>query len=301
MPGPRTIDACIALLCLIWGSTWWAIRVSLQDLPPLTAAAARFLLAAVCMVPLVRLLGGREPGTPPPTWLWLALGLCNFAGSYGILYWTEQTVPSGIAAVLWAVFPVLMAIAGITILGEALSLRQLAGFLVAFLGVVAMYLGDLGGQRAEVLPHAALLLLSPVVSAAGTVLVKRFGSGHSSLRLNRNGMLFGALLLVLAALLLESAAPAHWTAAAIVATVYLALIGTCLSFGLYFWLLRSAPASRLALISYVTPILALGIGWVVGDGTLDLATLLGTGLIVTGIVLVVLRRRGGRPLEPRRA
>lgn len=288
---PLSIDLQIALLCLVWSSTWWAIRVSLRDLPPLTAAATRFLLAGAAMVPLVRWLGRREAGTPPPAWLWLTLGTTNFAGSYGILYWTEQTVPSGIAAVLWAVFPVLMAIAGVTVLGERLSPRQLLGFGVAFAGVVTMYLGDLGGDRSDVLPHAFLLLLSPVVSAVGTVLVKRFGSQHGSLVLNRNGMLFGAALLAIAALAFERDATANWTGTAIAATLYLALVGTSLTFGLYFWLLRRAPASRLSLISYVTPILALLLGYAVGDGTLDLATLFGAACIAAGIALVVVRSR----------
>lgn len=289
-PAPLVVDVLVVVLCLVWSSTWWAIRQGLEELPPCTAAAARFLLAGVVMVFAAAWLRRRESGAAPPAWLWLSAGVANFAVAYGILYWSEQRVPSGIAAVLWAVFPVLMAIAGHTLLNERLRPRQALGFLVAFAGVLAMFFGDLGGGD-DVLPSAALLLLSPVAAAVGTVLIKRHGSGCSSLLLNRNGMLAGGALLAGAAWLLERDAPATVGARAVVSTVYLAVVGTCLTFGLYFWLLRWARASRLSLISYVTPPLALGFGWLVGDGTLDAATLAGTGAIALGVAMVVRRDR----------
>jgi drug/metabolite transporter (DMT)-like permease len=297
-PSRGVVGVLVAVLCLIWSSTWWAIRVGLEDLPPLTAAAARFLLAGVLMIAVARLLRGREAGATPPLWLAGTMAACNFAISYGILYYTETTVPSGIAAVLWAVFPVLMALSGHWFLGERLTPRRAAGFLVAFGGVVTMYLGDLGGDRAAVLPHACLLLASPLAAAVGTTVVKRHGSAYSSLLLNRDAMLLGGAALAVAALLLEHDAPRAFTARAVGSITFLAVIGTSVTFGIYFWLLRSSQASRLSLVSYVTPCLALLLGWAVGDGTLDLPTLGGTALIASGIALVV--ARGGRAAMVRR-
>ena len=135
--------------------------------------------------------------------------------------------------------------------------------------------------------HALLLLLSPLASAIGTTLVKRHGPDCSSLELNRNGMLLGAALLCLGGLAFEETDPAAIGPRAIFATLYLALIGTCLSFGLYFWLLRWAQANRLSLIAYATAPLALLFGWLVGDGDLDATTLISTAAIVAGIVMVL--------------
>jgi drug/metabolite transporter (DMT)-like permease len=288
-PSPGRVSLSVLVLCLVWSSTWWAIRLSLLDLPPCTAAAARFLFAGALMTGAASALRGREHGTAPPPWLWVTMAVCNFAASYGILYATETVVPSGIAAVLWAVFPVLMAVSGHLFLGERVRPRQALGFLIATAGTVTMFCGDLGGQHEALLLPALLLLASPIVSAVGTTLVKRHGQGHSSLLLNRNAMLLGGALLAGAALLLERPATAVWSPRAIVATVYLGAVGTALTFGLYFWLLRWAQASRLGLISYVTPSLALLFGWLVGDGTLDAATLAGGGLVAVGIALVVSR------------
>lgn len=286
-PSPGLVRMLVAVLCVVWSSTWWAIRQGLEELPPLRSAAARFLIAGAVMSIAFARLAHREGGTPPPRWLWATMGVCNFALSYGILYWTETRVPSGIAAVLWAVFPILMATSGRLWLGERIRGRQACGFVLGAIGTAVMFAGDLGGDRAAVLPFALLLLLSPVVSAVGTTLVKRHGGGHSSLLLNRNAMLLGGVLLALAAAVFERDEPMHLGPRGIVATLYLALVGTCVTFGIYFWLLRSAQASRLSLISYVTPCLALAFAWLVGDGELDGRTLLGCACVALGIGLVV--------------
>lgn len=289
-PRTRLVPFLIVLLCAIWGSTWWAIRLCLAAQPPLSSAALRFVLAGLAMAIATPHLLRLDPKPAPATWLWLATGTCSFAGSYGVLYVAERVVPSGIAAVLWAIFPLLMAASGVFVLGERLRPAQLGGIVVSFLGILTVFGGDLGADGARdpnLLGMALLLLLSPCVSAIGTTLVKKFGQGTSSVLLNRNGMLFGALLLAVVAFTFESPLAMRWTLPTTVATIYLAVFGTTLTFGAYFWLLQRVPASRLAMISYVTPVLAVVLGVIVGDGTADRWLWLGTALVVIGVALVV--------------
>jgi drug/metabolite transporter (DMT)-like permease len=290
-PSPRSWrePALIALLCAIWSSTWWAIRVCLAEQPPCGAAALRFLLAGLTIAAAGPLLRRSDRATPPPAWLWLAAGALNFAGSYGILYVAEQTVPSGIAAVLWAVFPLLMAASGALWLGERLTRRQCAGFVVAFAGICTVFAGDFGDAAGHGAPLAAGLLLlgSPLVSAVGTTLIKRWGHDRSVYALNRNGMFVGALLLGAASLLRGESWSSTWSAPVVTATIYLAVCGTAFTFATYFWLLQRMPANRLSLISYVTPVLAVLLAAVVGDGALTAAVAVGTALVVAGIALVV--------------
>lgn len=288
---PWVVPALIALLCLVWGSTWWAIRICLLDQPPLSSAALRFCIAGAAMAALAPALHRRERAPAPPVWLWVTAGGLNFASSYGVLYTVEQFVPSGIAAVLWAVFPLLMAISGQCVLGERLAARQLLGFVVSFGGIVCVFGSGLGGLGEAHLGYALLLFVSPVVSAIGTTLVKRYGSGTSSVLLNRNGMLLGAAILAIAAFASEQPLAMAWTTRGVLATLYLALLGTAMTFGVYFWLLRTAPASLLSLITYVSPVLAMLLGAVVGDGDPSAGAWLGTLLVAVGIALVVVRRR----------
>src|SRR5262245_27831490 len=111
-PRPLRVLLLTALLCLIWGSTWIVIKEGLQSLPPFTSAAARFGIAAACMSLLAAWLGAREGGSAPSLGLSLILGCLNFAASYGIVYWSETRIHSGLASVLWAVFPLLQATLG---------------------------------------------------------------------------------------------------------------------------------------------------------------------------------------------
>ncbi|MEO6594630.1 MAG: EamA family transporter [Planctomycetota bacterium] len=286
------VPLLITLLVLVWSSTWWAIRICVHEQPPLSSAALRFIVAGLAMAALTPLLRRREVGPPPPTWLWVTTGATNFAGSYGVLYIAQTVVPSGIAAVLWSIFPLLMAGSATLFLGERLRAMQVFGFVVSFLGIVTVFGGNLGGIGERNLGWAVLLLVSPIVSAVGTTLVKKYGSGSSSVLLNRNGMLLGAGMLSAAAFLREDPLAMEWTPSVVLATLYLALFGTAMTFGIYFWLMRTAPASMLALISYVTPVLAMLLGALVGDGTLDAAAWIGAGLVVTGVALVLRRRQG---------
>jgi drug/metabolite transporter (DMT)-like permease len=240
------------------------------------------------MVGLAALLSRREGGDPPPTWLWLVQGTTNFALSYGIVYHSETILPSGLVSLLWGVYPMLQALAGHWFLeDERLKPRQWLGFAFGLAGLVLLFRTDLGGFGPGGIPTALLLFVSPLSVVCGTTLVKRYGGGVSSTLLNRNGMLFGAVLLVTAAWLVEGDVGVRWTLPAVASVLYLALVGTVVTFSLFFWLLRTTPAHRMALISYVTPALALFLGWAVADEPLTASILAGSGLILFGVLLVV--------------
>lgn len=297
-PRRSTLLAVVIVLCLVWGSTWFVIRTGLEDLPPFTSAGVRFALAAGVMAVLARLLGKAEGGTRPCWRLVLAMGGLNFAASYGIVYWAEQRLPSGLVALLWAVFPMLMASAGHVWLGERLRGRQWGGFALGLAGVAVLFQNDLRDLGPGARTAGAVLLISPLVSTAGTVVVKRLGAGVSSLYLNRAGMCLGAILLLACGLLFERDAPADWSSQALASVIYLALAGTVLTFGLYFWAMRYAPAHQLSLIAYVTPAIALGLGATLGDEPLGASTALGGLLILGGVLAVLLSPRRGQGRAP---
>lgn len=295
MPRRFVTDLLIALLCLIWGSTWIVIRQGLVDLPPFTSAGVRFVLAAIVMTAVVALWGGREGGKRPARWLTLVVGLTNFGASYAIVYWSEMRLPSGLVSVLWSVSPMLMAVSGHLFLpGETLRARQWLGFVVGFAGVALLFATDLTTHGEGSIAAALILCVSPLVSAVGTTLFKRHGEASSSLLLNRDAMWIGAVVLCAAAWWTERDIEVHWTIAAALSVAYLAVFGTAVAFGLYFWLLRHTPAHRLSLIAYVTPAIALLLGGVMRETPITRYTLAGSGLILAGVALVV-RGHGATP------
>jgi drug/metabolite transporter (DMT)-like permease len=292
MLSPVLVRGSLVFLCLIWGSTWVVIKGGLQDLPPFTSAGARFAIAAVIMVGVAAALGRHEGGARPPTWLWIVQGATNFAISYGIVYHAETILPSGLVSLLFGIYPMLQAASGHFFLdGERLRGHQWSGFAVGFVGLVLLFRTDLQDIGPAGIPTGLLLFLSPLSVVVGTTLVKRYGGGVSSTLLNRNGMFFGAALLLGVAFALEKDAAMAWTAPAVASVLYLAVMGTVVTFSLYFWLLRTVPAHRMALIAYVTPAIALFLGWAFAGEPLSVSTLSGAGCVLCGVLLVVHRGR----------
>ena len=287
-PSPLTITLLVGVLCLAWGSTWLVIKTGLRDLPPFTSAAMRFAIAAAVMAMLAPWLTRAEGGSRPPTWLWLQMGVLNVAVSYGIVYWCQTVLPSGVTSVLWAVFPLMVAVSSHWLLQhERLRPTHWLGFVLGFVGVSLLFFTDVQSFGADGVPAGLVLLLSPLAAAVSTTVIKRHGGGVSATLLNRNAMAVGAALLFAVGLLSESGDEIAWTGNAVFSLLYLSLLGTCLTFGLYFWLLRYASASKLSLIAFVTPCIALLLGSTLGGEPLYWHTLAGTGAIVAGIALAV--------------
>lgn len=296
-PRPLVVRLGLALLCAIWGSTWLVIRTGLEDLPALTSAAIRFTVAVALFSALTPFLRRREGGERPPVRLVLAMGVFNFAVPYGLLYWAEQVIPSSLASVLWAVFPMMMAAAGHRWLGERLRPIAWLGFAGGFVGVALLFATDLRALGGGAVGVALVYLLSPGISTVGHVIVKRDGARTSSVELTRGGLGVCAVLLWAVALPLEAGEELRWTPRALFSVAYLAVVGTVVAFGIYFWLMRFAPAHQMSLIAYVVPVIALGLGWGLGNEAVGLHTLVGTGLILSGIVAVA-RGRASAPAPP---
>lgn len=293
--GPQVRPAVfvvIGVLTLIWGTTYFVLAEGLRDLPPFTSVAVRFLFAAAIFAALAAAFGRREGGRAPGLRLALVQGVFNLAVPYAVVYWSETILPSGIVSVLWGVFPMFVAVVSAALLpSERLGRKQWLGLLLGVAGLLVLFRTDFRDLGPESVRAGLVVLIAPGAASIGQVLVKRAGSGVSSLRLNAGGMWVAALVLCALALGLERDASVTWTPRAIASVVYLVLFGTVVTFGLYFWALRHAPAYLLSLVAYTTPVIALTVGAVLGDEPVTAWTLTGMGLILSGVTLVLRRRR----------
>lgn len=274
---------------LIWGTTWAAIRIGLQGIPPITGVALRFTIAAAVLFAFIPIFGVKLGRSRREWGLWISNTLLTFVIAYGVLYWAEQWVPSGLAAVLFATFPLFVAvIAHFALPAERLTPASIAGVLVGFAGVAVIFSEDfqaLGGSK--VLLAAAVLLVSPVSAAFGSVVVKRWGEGVHPLSISAVPMALTGVLMGALALAVESDRAVTFDTRSVLALLYLALVGSALPFTLYFWLLKYQAASRLALINYATPVVAVAVGSLVLDEPFTLRVLLGAALVVGGVAVAV--------------
>lgn len=285
------------LLCAIWGSTWLFIKLGLADLPPISFAGIRFVLAFAILAAIIAARRRPLPRAGRDYALLAVTGLLAFALNYGLLFWGEQHISSGLAAVLQTTIPAFgLALAHLHLPEERLTTTRAAGVLLGIVGVGVIFAHQLTVAGDMALWGSAAIVLGAACVAYSNVLVKARGRGIDPATLAAGQMLCGLVPLVIVGALFEGN-PLHfrWTWLAVVSLLYLTLVGSVVAFMLYYWLVRNMDVTKTMLISLVTPFVAVLLGMLVLDEQLTWRTLAGGALILSGIALVVLRRQTKAP------
>jgi drug/metabolite transporter (DMT)-like permease len=282
-----------ALLCVIWGSTWLVIKVGYGGLGPFNVAALRFLIAGAVFAALMPLFGARWPRGAAEWRLVAFVGVVLFGIDFGLIYWGEQFLDSGLTAILFATLP-LITIAGAHayLPGDRITPRKLGGTVLAFLGVVALFGESVRVDPSKAWPMAAIVVSAACAAAAG-VATKRHGAALPPATLNAPGMLIGAASLAAASLVAGDGFRLPPSAATWGAVLYLALVGSVVSFLVYFTLLKTWSVTSLSFISVFTPAIALLLGFVFLDERPTLLAGLGALLILIGVMTALTRQLGG--------
>ena len=288
VPSGALVYTLMAVVALIWGSTWLVIKRGLETMPPLLGAGLRFAVAGALMACLAPWLARREGGGRPPFSAIAAHSLCQFVLNFALVYVSETVIPSGLVSVLWSVFPLFVALTGHFLTKtERLTGRQWVGVLVALAGIGALFATDIASISPRAVTMGLLLLLGPLSVTFSTALVKLRASHSSSAILNRDAMALGGVLLLALSFVFERDQPVRFTPVAIASVLYLAVAGTVITFGIYIWLLRTVPAYRLSLVSYVIPAISIWLGASFGDEPVRATTLAGTALVIFGVALTL--------------
>jgi drug/metabolite transporter (DMT)-like permease len=276
----RGVVISLALLYLIWGSTYLVLRHVVLVLPALLSAASRYFVAGVVLLAVLR-----ARGAPAPTrrqWLLsIPTGGLMFLVGNGFIAIAEQKVPSGLAAVACAAMP-LFACAISLPFGERPTRLEWLGVVLGFLGVVLLAMGDL---RAAATP-GALLLLAPLGWALGSVLSRRFLPGGATLAATQ--MIAGAAVTFVAAVLRGEELPAALPGGAALALAYLIVFGSMVAFSAYTYLLQHTTTALATSYAYVNPVIAVVLAAII-DHERPRAEMLGAGaLVVLGVAILAL-------------
>lgn len=287
------------VLCGIWGSTWLFIKLGLADLPPLTFAGIRFVIAAMILCSLIAVRRVALPRTRRDLLLLAATGVLSFTLNYGLVFWGEQYISSGLAALLQSTLPAFgLIIAHFYLPGERMTLPKIAGVLLGVIGVGVVFSNQLQVSGPQALWGSAALVLSAFCAAYANVLVKAYGLNLQPSVLAAGQMIFGLIPLLLVGIATEgNPLHFHWTSRALLALGYLAVVGSVTAFLLYYWLVQHMQVTKSMLIALVTPVVAVILGMLVLDERLTWRTLAGGALIIGGISLIVVRRRRRREEE----
>jgi len=280
------------ILCGIWGSTWLFIKLGLADLPPITFAGIRFVIACTILFSLISI---RRIPLPRARADWILLatsGILSFGLNYGLVFWGEQYITSGLAALLQSTLPAFgLVFAHFHLPAERLTWTRIGGVVLGVFGVGVVFSNQLAVSGRQALAGCVALILSAMFAAYSNVLVKRFGKHLNPAVLSAGQMLFGLLLLLSVGIPLEgNPLRFHWTPMAVIAMVYLAIVGSVIAFLLYYWLVLNMDVTKSMLIALVTPVVAVILGMLVLDEEFGWRTLAGGAMIILGIGLIVVRK-----------
>ena len=278
------------LLVLIWSSTWVGIKIGLEDTPALLGAGVRFALAGVVL--LVVAAVQRRPLRTDWT-LAVVLALAPFAFAYGLVYWGEQYVPSGLAAVLFGVLPLYTALIGAVLLpDEPLRAPLLVGVSIAIAGLALAFLESVElGAAEKAAIGATALALSPLGAAVGGIAQKLRAAELDAVVLNGWAMLWGGVLLLVASALGENWGEFAWTAESVGSILYLALFGSAITFVTLTVLLRHISALAVAFLAMLLPFGALIFGAALYDESITVRAVGGAVLVAAGLFVAQASRR----------
>jgi drug/metabolite transporter (DMT)-like permease len=303
-PQPRAwkVLLAFAIIYFVWGSTFLAIRVGVREVPPFLLAGMRFLVAGIVLYGWMR-----ARGTPSPSAReWGAasfLAVLIFVLDYGLLFWAERRVPSGIAAVMMATIPVFMALAEIVFLRtQRLTLRLGVALLVG-IGGVAILVGrsmSMGEAPIDTAGACALIVAAISWSVAAT-LSRKMPLPAAKAMSSGAQMLAGGVLLTLTAALLGEFRGVHAQAVsrgAWLALAYLIVAGSIVGFTAYVWLIHHESPTKVGTYAYVNPVVAVLVGYFLGGEAIGPRTIVGTLLVLVSVVVITTTPKVKREPKP---
>jgi len=290
-----------AIIYFVWGSTFLAIRIGVHEVPPLMLAAMRFLAAGLVLYLWMLARGERSPTRRQ----WLSaclLASVIFLLDYGLLFWAEQRVPSGIAAVMLATIPVFMSLSEIVFLRtQRLTLRLAIALVIGMCGVAVLVSHSLNLGGAPIETKGAIALIIGAISwSIGSAMGRKLPLPDSKVMSSGSQMLAGGIMLTLASAAFGEFRGFHPSAVsrqAWFALIYLIIAGSIIGFTAYVWLLHHQSPTKVGTYAYVNPVVAVALGYFFGGEGLGLRTIVGTLFVLVSVV-VITTTRAKKPATP---
>ncbi|MCP5061114.1 MAG: DMT family transporter [Ignavibacteriae bacterium] len=273
-------------ICLIWGSTWVVIRLGLDSLTPMISAGIRFLLASLTIFSIIGFKNYKLPLDSLSIKLYFFMGIFSFAIPFWMVYWAEQFVPSGLTSVIFGVFPFSVFIfSWIFLKTEELDFFKTISVVIGFIGIVIIFSENLNMDLEIQFWGLVAVFVSAVMQGLVAVILKKYAGYLSPFSMNAYPLLIAGSVLILLSFGLEDSTNWAFTSTAVFSILYLATIGTIVTFTIYYWLLQRMNVVILSLSSFITPIIAVILGWIILDERLSQKVLLGSLLVLMGILL----------------
>lgn len=294
-PSAAALAIAFTAIYLIWGSTYLGIRVAVESMPPFLMASARFLIAGAALFLFLRLRGAASWPTARQWRSNAIIGTFLLLGGNGLVVWAEQTIPSGITALLIGVGPLFIVLTEWAWPGGSRPTAVTMGaLLLGFLGVAWLAAPWENGAQGGLDPRGLVAILAACVFwAIGSIYSRHAKHGADSALASALQMLGGGAALGLTAIfhgdfnslnfaaISEKSWAAFW---------YLVVFGSLIGFSTFVWLMKHSTPARVATYAYVNPVVAVFLGWLLLDETINARTLIASAIIVTAVVIITIEK-----------
>ena len=273
------------IISLIWGSTWLTIRLGLDSLTPLIASGLRFITASVLIYVFMKYMKVSLQWDMVSIKIYFFLGIFSYYIPFGLVYWGEQYVPSGLASVIFAIFPfVVMFFSKLALKSEIIDRNKFIGVISGFVGIYLIFSDDLTFDFSNYLWGMLAVLGSATLQAFSAVAIKKYGKHLNPISMNFLPVTIGGILLLASGVLFEDLSKIKIDEKAVASILYLALFGTLVTFTIYYWLLKKINIVILSLSSFITPIIAVFLGWLLLNESLQKNDIYGSLFVLLGLV-----------------
>ncbi len=277
-------------ICLLWGSTWLAIKIGLKSLTPFISSGARFVVAAIFFFIIIKLRSIKVQTDKLAIKLYLIMGFFSFAIPFGLVYWGQRFIPSGLASILFAVYPFFVIIfTKIFFKEEEVSINKIIGSIIGFSGIIVIFSDSLKIQLGIAILGYLAVISSAIMQAFVAVLLKKYGKKLNPVSMNLFPVLIAGILLTIIGVLTEDLSKIKIDSNAVISVLYLATFGTIATFSTYYWLMKKISVVLLAISAFITPIVSVFLGWLILDEKLSFQEIMGSILVLVGILIANLK------------
>ncbi|MFH0736492.1 MAG: EamA family transporter [bacterium] len=278
------------LICLLWGSTWLVIKMGLESITPFLSAGLRFCTAALFFFIIIRIKNIKVATDTFSLKLYFAMGFFSFVIPFGLVYWAEDFIPSGLASILFAAYPFFVIIfTKIFFQEEEVNKYKIFGSVLGFIGIVVIFSDGLKLDFGKELLGYIAVIISALMQGMVAVVIKKHGKKLNPVSMNLVPVFIAGIVLTILGLLVEDRSKLVFDFNAYFSIIYLALFGTIATFSTYYWLMKKISVVLLSLSAFITPIVAVLLGWLILDEILTARELFGSSLVLIGILFANLK------------
>jgi len=286
MSGEKTkIVIGYILISTIWGSTWVVIKIGLDTLPPILAVGFRFFIASLVLWAIIKIKNIELLTDSKSFKLYLFMSVFSYIVPFTLVYWAEQFIPSGLTSVLFAIFPFWVIIfSRFAFPNEKIGMYKFLGVLLGFIGIAVIFKDSLSFDFSSATLAILAAVASAIMQGGVAVVIKKHGGKINPVSINFIPLLITGILLIPVSLIFEDTSRLKISYDAVFSILYLSTVGTVVVFSIYYWLMKKINVVILSLSSFITPIIAILLGWFFLNEKLNVNHIIGSSLVLIGIL-----------------